>query len=221
MTDREVGRAHGGEVERLRHAVQQHEEFIDGLPDALIDLDLKTGSVDAINLMTTAVLGYTRVDVEAGLHGSRLAHPAELARMAELSGDFIRKGMAAGGGRYQRTNVYQAFDFQLLRRDGTEIDVEVNCAYLLDEAGRPRILRAMIRDITERKALIARLEEALSEVQTLRGLIPICAWCHKIRDDGGYWTQLEQFLSERSGAQFTHSICDSCADRLVDTPGQA
>ena len=59
MTDREAGRAHGGEVERLRLAVQQHEEFLDGLPDALIDLDLKAGSVDAINLKTSATTSVT------------------------------------------------------------------------------------------------------------------------------------------------------------------
>ncbi len=220
MTEREVAEHPHEELARLRHRVSQLEEFIHGLPDAMIDLDLHTGVVIAVNNMTTIVLGYTPEDVVAGLPGSSICSPEELLRMTRISAGFIARGMQAGNGRYQRTNSYEAFDVQLLKRDRTPVDVEVNCAYVLDPAGKPRVLRAMIRDITERKALISSLEDALAEVKTLRGLIPICAWCHKIRDDGGYWTQLELFLSERSDAQFTHSICEACADRLVDTTNQ-
>ena len=56
--------------------------------------------------------------------------------------------------------------------------------------------------------------EALARVQTLRGLLPICAWCKKIRDDNGYWTQVEAFVSNHSQAEFTHSICPSCSDEV-------
>jgi hypothetical protein len=58
-----------------------------------------------------------------------------------------------------------------------------------------------------------QLRSALSEVKTLSGLLPICAHCHKIRDDHGYWDQLERFISNHSAAQFTHGICPECLAR--------
>jgi K+-sensing histidine kinase KdpD len=59
-----------------------------------------------------------------------------------------------------------------------------------------------------------RAEEALANVKRLQGLLPICAWCKKIRDDRNYWRQVESYFAERSGAQFTHSICPTCLERL-------
>ncbi|MFC1890273.1 PAS domain-containing protein [Thermodesulfobacteriota bacterium] len=66
----------------------------------------------------------------------------------------------------------------------------------------------------ERKKLILLLQEALSEVKTLSGLIPICSSCKKIRDDKGYWQQIELYISEHSNAEFTHGLCLDCAKRL-------
>lgn len=64
------------------------------------------------------------------------------------------------------------------------------------------------------RAQAEALAEALARVQTLRGLLPICAWCKKIRDDNGYWTQVEAYVSTHSQAEFTHSICPSCSDEV-------
>lgn len=65
----------------------------------------------------------------------------------------------------------------------------------------------------ERDRLIAELQKALSEVKTLRGFLPICAHCKKIRDDKGYWNQIESYISEHSEAEFSHSICQECAKK--------
>jgi PAS domain S-box-containing protein len=72
------------------------------------------------------------------------------------------------------------------------------------------------RERTERKLakLVGELQAALAQVKTLTGLLPICASCKKIRDDRGYWTQVEVYVSEHSDADFTHSICPDCAARL-------
>jgi PAS domain S-box-containing protein len=90
----------------------------------------------------------------------------------------------------------------------------------------------LIRDITERKqaeqSLVEqerRLEEAveertaelkktMAEVKVLGGLLPICASCKKIRDDKGYWNQLESYIQEHSGAEFTHGLCPDCVLKL-------
>ena len=58
------------------------------------------------------------------------------------------------------------------------------------------------------------LEMALKEVKTLRGFIPICAACKKIRDDQGYWYQIEVYISEHSDAEFSHGICPECKHQL-------
>ena len=62
----------------------------------------------------------------------------------------------------------------------------------------------------ELKRKNSELEKALAEVKTLRGLIPICATCKKIRTDKGYWQRIEEYVEERSDAEFSHSICPEC-----------
>jgi DNA-binding NtrC family response regulator len=66
----------------------------------------------------------------------------------------------------------------------------------------------------ERERLIHELQDALAKVKTLSGLLPICSSCKKIRDDKGYWSRVEIFLSEHSAARLTHGICPDCAERL-------
>ena len=66
----------------------------------------------------------------------------------------------------------------------------------------------------EREKLIAKLQNALDEVRQLSGLLPICATCKKIRDDKGYWNQLESYISQHSEVVFTHSICPDCMKKL-------
>ncbi len=62
----------------------------------------------------------------------------------------------------------------------------------------------------ERKALNGQLQDAREKIKTLQGLIPICAWCRKVRNDKGYWEQLEKFISENAGVSFSHGICPEC-----------
>ncbi|MGD0259501.1 MAG: response regulator [Verrucomicrobiota bacterium] len=66
----------------------------------------------------------------------------------------------------------------------------------------------------ERNRLIGELQEALANIKTLSGLIPICAGCKKIRDDRGYWSQVEIYVAKHSGAKFSHGICPECARKL-------
>jgi len=65
-----------------------------------------------------------------------------------------------------------------------------------------------------REKLIIELKDALSKIKTLSGLIPICASCKKIRNDKGYWEQIEEYIRNRSDADFTHGICPDCMKKL-------
>jgi len=78
-----------------------------------------------------------------------------------------------------------------------------------------------LQDITERKRLEEEKEQlvmdlhlASTRIKKLRGLIPICSTCKKIRDDKGYWNKLESFIEEHSEAEFTHSMCPACEERF-------
>lgn len=66
----------------------------------------------------------------------------------------------------------------------------------------------------ENERLIIELQQALSEIKKLSGFLPICASCKKIRDDRGYWNQIETYIKDHSEAQFSHSICPECAEKL-------
>ncbi len=66
----------------------------------------------------------------------------------------------------------------------------------------------------EKEQLIRELQESLAKVKLLSGLLPICAACKKIRDDKGYWNQVETYLIEHSEAKFTHGICPDCGKKL-------
>lgn len=83
------------------------------------------------------------------------------------------------------------------------------------------IWSGVIFDISDRKRaeeeinqLMASLQQALADVETLGGLLPICANCKSIRDDEGYWNQIESYLHAHSGTQFSHGICPKCAKTL-------
>lgn len=76
------------------------------------------------------------------------------------------------------------------------------------------LLHRLQGDARERSRLIAELRSTLANVKTLSGLLPICAWCKNVRDDEGYWQQVESYVQAHSGATFTHGICPSCAEKV-------
>lgn len=82
---------------------------------------------------------------------------------------------------------------------------------------RNLLVRAM-RYAIERNKLVHELKEALAKIKTLRGLIPICAWCRKIRDDEGYWSMIETYIRKHTEADFTHGICPECMAKLKENP---
>ncbi|MBM3303431.1 MAG: hypothetical protein FJY85_26225, partial [Deltaproteobacteria bacterium] len=66
----------------------------------------------------------------------------------------------------------------------------------------------------EKESLISELQQALAKVKKLSGLLPICASCKNIRDDRGYWQQIESYIRDHSEADFSHGICPECARKL-------
>jgi PAS domain S-box-containing protein len=118
------------------------------------------------------------------------------------------------------------FEFRHRLADGSIRDVEVYSGPITVR-GKPHLC-SVVHDVTkrrsmerERERLIEELRVALSEVKTLRGLLPICASCKKIRDDRGHWEQLERYVDEHSEATFSHGLCPECAARTLADLGEA
>ncbi len=109
------------------------------------------------------------------------------------------------------------YEIQLKSKDDRVIFTSVNAHILFDSNGKPIGIEGSLRDITERKKmekerekLIATLQESLDNVKILSGLVPICSSCKKIRDDKGFWNQLEAYLAKHSEVKFTHGMCPDC-----------
>jgi len=102
----------------------------------------------------------------------------------------------------EELNNYRAHLEELVRERTTELS-RLNEQLHKDIAGRVLAEQAQ-------ENLILELKDALTKIKTLTGLIPICAWCKKIRDDKGYWKKVETYIREHSDASFTHGICPDC-----------
>jgi CheY-like chemotaxis protein len=98
------------------------------------------------------------------------------------------------------------------------ISKPVNSVELLARVSSALTLKGEMDRRKAREAELRRsnedLQRALKEVKTLRGLIPICASCKKIRNDGGFWQQLEEYIGEHSEAEFSHGLCQPCIKKL-------
>jgi PAS domain S-box-containing protein len=108
---------------------------------------------------------------------------------------------------------------EVRHKDGGTVWLEVNKQPYLAEGnvagfiGAARDITARVRLEAERERLITDLKDALANIKTLRGLLPICAGCKKVRDDKGYWQQIEAYVSDHTEAEFSHGLCPECALR--------
>lgn len=107
-------------------------------------------------------------------------------------------------------------------KDGTFYWVYSTIVPFIGAHGKPTQYVSIRAEITDRKRMeedrervIEKLRQALAEVNTLSGLLPICMVCKKIRDDRGYWDQIEAYISKHTQVQFTHGCCPTCKEEMV------
>ena len=110
-----------------------------------------------------------------------------------------------------------SYETQRITKDGRIVEVWLTITALKDTDDKIVAIATTERDITERKEREQEkeryLEEALANLKVLSGLLPICASCKKIRDDQGYWKQIETYIRDHSQATFTHGICPQCTSK--------
>jgi PAS domain S-box-containing protein len=207
----------------LRHLVDQdrlaaEEAKYRMLAENAMDVVWSTdpdGNLTYVSPSITRQRGWTPEEFVAMNFGDRAVSGDSAAR--------IRERMAAAR---QVPPGSQPFDRDMLEakawhKDGREVQVEARWRIVWGAEGRILGFQGAARDITERKRveaerdrLIQELTQALAEVRALTGMLPICSHCKKVRDDRGYWNQIEAYISEHSAATFTHGICPDCAQVL-------
>lgn len=116
------------------------------------------------------------------------------------------------------TKVGRDIEYRMITKDARTIWVRHIVNFVPKGEG---VLRGFMFDITDRKEieiererLIGELQGAIARIKTLSGLVPICAWCKKIRDDKGYWSQVEEYIQKHSEAEFTHGMCPDCQKKM-------
>jgi PAS domain S-box-containing protein len=166
-------------------------------------------SLTKVNRALCDMLGYTREEL-SGLTFDRFVEAADLDAHLEATQEFF-------------SNERSSFKLEAryLRKVGEPLWGSLTVERIEDSTGQMLFVLVMIEDISERRRsaaereqMIEELQASLANVKTLRGLIPICASCKKIRDDKGYWSQVEVYVRDHSEAEFSHGICPDCMKKL-------
>ncbi len=183
------------ELNKAHENLKVFRALMERSSDALYVVDPKDGAIRDVNHTACKRLGCTR----KALLGMRVSDIQVKIQNAEEWTAFANRVRKEGS---------VLFIGEHRKRNGTTFPVEVNVTFV--QAGGRGFLIAAARDITERR----KMEDAERELKTLRGLVPMCARCKKIRNDKGYWEQVETYIENRSDAKFTHGICDKCVKDL-------
>jgi PAS domain S-box-containing protein len=195
------------EHRRMQKAAAHLAAVVESSDDAIVSKTL-TGIILSWNKAAERIYGYTADEI-VGQSASILV-PA--SRKVELESCLEK---------ICRGEHVTWFDTVRVRKDGTPVDVSVTISPIAGPTGEVIGASSIARDISnqrreeaERIKLIEELTEALAHAKTLRSLLPICASCKKIRDDHGYWQQLEVYFQEHAHIDFSHGLCPECTTRL-------
>jgi len=188
----------------VRMALGRLAAIIESSEDAIIGRSLE-GKIVSWNAGACKLYGYT----EAEAVGQPITFLVAPERGKELAPLLERVG---------RGEHIRQIETTRRRKDGELVEVSLSVSPVRNSAGQIVGVSTIARDIAERKRaerererLVDELQRLLGEVKTLTGLLPICSYCKKIRDDKGYWNQIELYIGEHSSANFTHSVCPDCA----------
>ena len=195
------------ELQRARAKVDallaQYTDLYDFAPTGYFNL-ARDGTILAVNLTGARLLGLERAQLLNRRFGFLLSEADRPAFNAFLEKTFAGKDR-------------EGCEVALLRAETAPLFVHVEAVV---SEGR-RECRAAVLDVTrhhraeaERERLVQELQAALARVKLLSGLLPICANCKKVRDDQGYWKQVESYVESHSEATFTHGICPECLHKL-------
>jgi len=192
--------------EELRASELRYRSLFDRVPVGLYRTTLDGQIVDA-NPALVQMLGYPNLESLLKMNAAAIHATTEQREREHIV--------------LKREGIARDFELNLRKWDGILIWAKDTVRAVCDDEGLVLYYEGSMEDITERKwaeqereRLIRELQKALSEVKALSGLLPICSVCKKIRDDQGYWLQVEEYIGAHSEAEFTHGICPDCVRKL-------
>ncbi len=155
-------------------------------------------------------------------HAEQLLQGMEMLSAGGIDVVLLDLGLpdAFGLSSFERTHAYAPAVPIIVLTGNDDDDIAIQAVqkgaqdYLVKGKTEGSLLWRAIRYAIERQKLLIQIEQSATEIKTLRGFLPICASCKKIRDDKGYWTKIETYISEHSGAEFSHGLCPECAKTL-------
>lgn len=199
--------ASGAEFNSLRQALSIVYDAIDSTVGGILIANLE-GRITYVNPSFLRMFEYNDKEEVLGNNVSNFFASKEIKSLADVAAIIDLTTSATA-------------EFVVVRKDGKRLYVEVSSSNVTNDKGNVVGAMASFVDITRRKQsemeredLIRKLQNALAKIKTLRGLVPICASCKKIRDDQGFWHQVEVYVRDHSEANFSHSICPACAKEL-------
>jgi PAS domain S-box-containing protein len=218
-TDRNITERKQAEDE-ARKSSEMVQLLLNSTAEAIYGLDLN-GSCTFINAACLKILGYERPEQLLGKNMHDTIHykrtdgtPYDVNECPIFRAFRQGKEMHVEDEvlwRKDGSSFFAEYWSYPIRQDGTPIGAVVTFLNITD---RKLAETAIHVAAEEREKLIGDLQYALDNVKTLQGLIPICASCKKMRDDKGYWNQVEEYIIEHTDATFTHGICPDCARRM-------
>jgi PAS domain S-box-containing protein len=194
--------------EALRRSEEKFRLLVENSHDIIYSLTAD-GVFIFVSPAWTTLLGHP-VNQVTGMSFQKFVHPDDIPGCMVFLHAVIETGQRQEGIEYRVKHI-----------DGSWYWHTSSAVPLKDESGAIIGFYGIAKDISERKKreedmkeLISKLQKALEEIKTLKGIVPICSNCKKIRDDKGYWEQVEAYVSRHTEAQFSHGICPECAKKL-------
>ena len=194
--------------EALRESEEKYRTILESIEDGYFEVDI-AGNFTFFNDSLCKIFGYPK-DEMMGMNNRDYTNKENAKKLYKTFNEVYRTGEPDKG-----------FDWQIIRKEGTKRHIEASVSLMKDREGQRIGFRGIARDVTEwmraKETLQQerdKLQDALDNVKTLSGLLPICANCKKIRDDKGYWNQIEVYIRDHSEVDFSHSICPECAKKL-------
>ncbi len=193
----------------LKDSELKFSSVISSASDAIISTNTM-GEIVFWNRAAQKIFGYTENEI--------IGHSLTVL-MPERYRNAHREGMERLTSTGEARVLGQTVQLHGMMKEGLEFPLELSLAAW--KIGEEKFYTGIIRDISVRKkleqekeAFMLELQDALEKVKTLSGFLPICGSCKKIRDDKGYWNQIESYISNHSEVLFSHSICPDCAKKL-------
>ncbi len=200
----------------LLRSEKKYRLLADNVIDSIWTMDIDSLKITFCSPSIKRLLGYTDDEILG-------QNPMDMLTMEskEMVLKVLEEELSREGTHGVDPNRSRLIEIEQIHMNGSSVWAEVIATFLRDENGKITELLGVTREISERKQaeeererLINELQTSLSEIRQLSGLLPICSSCKNIRDDNGYWNQIELYIRDHSEAEFSHGICPECAEEL-------